>query len=80
MDVGQAEIASSMAVGELLVVEAQQIKERRVQIMDMNFVFDGREAEFVRSAVDVPPFDAAAGDPGGEAVVIVVASINLAGI
>ena len=46
----------------------------------MDFVFDGREAEFVGGAVDVAAFDAAAGQPHGEAVVIVVAAVDLAGI
>jgi hypothetical protein len=38
------------------------------------------EAEVVGGAVDLPPFHAAAGQPRGEAVVVVVAAVHLAGV
>ena len=80
VDVGQAEIAAGVAVGELFVVEAQQVQDRRVQIVDVDVVLDGREAELVGGAVDVAALHAAAGQPHREAVVIVVAAVDLAGI
>ena len=53
-DVGQAEVAAGVAVGELRVVEAQQVQDRGVQIVDVNSVLDGLEAELVGGAVDLP--------------------------
>ena len=40
--VGQAEVAAGVAVGELFVVEAQQVQDRGVQVVDVDRVFDGR--------------------------------------
>ena len=78
--VGQAEVAAGVAVGELLVVEAQQVQDRGVQVVDVDRVLDGLEAELVGRAVDVAALDAAAGQPHGEAVVVVVAAVDLAGV
>ena len=39
MHVGQAEIAAGVAVGQLLMVEAEQVKNRGVQVVDMHRVF-----------------------------------------
>ena len=51
--VGQAEVAAGVAVGELLVVEAQQVQDRGVQVVDVDLVLHGLEAELVGGAVDV---------------------------
>ena len=39
MHVGQAEVAAGVAVGQLLVVEAQQVQDRRVQVVDVDRFF-----------------------------------------
>ena len=44
-DVGQAHVASAEAVGQALMVEAEQMQDGRVQIVDVNFVLDGVVAE-----------------------------------
>ena len=80
MNVGQAEVAAGVAVGELLVVEAEQVQDRGVQVVDVDRVLDGLEAELVGRAVDVAALDAAAGQPHREAVVVVVAAVDLAGV
>ena len=49
--VRQAEIAAGVAVGKLLVIEAEQVKQRRVQIVHVDLVLRCREAELVRRAV-----------------------------
>ena len=38
VDVGEPEIAAGVAVGELLVVEAEQVQDRRVQVVDVDLV------------------------------------------
>ena len=52
VDVGQAEVAAAVAVRQLLVVEAHQVQDRRVQVVDVDAVLDRVEAELVGRAVD----------------------------
>ncbi len=47
MHVGEAEVAALEAEGELLVVEAEQVQDRGVEVVDVDAVFDGAEAELV---------------------------------
>ena len=49
--VGQAEVAALEAVGQLGVVEAQQVQDRGVQVVDVDLVLDDVEAELVGLAV-----------------------------
>ena len=51
--VGEAEVAALEAVGELLVVEAEQVQDGGVQVVDVDLALDDAEAEFVGRAVDV---------------------------
>ena len=53
IDISEAEIAAGMPEGELFVIEAQELQNRGVQIVDMHFVLDRGESEFIRRAVDV---------------------------
>ena len=53
VDVGQAEVAAGVAVGEGLVVEAEEVEDRGVEVVDVDLVLDGLEAELVGGAVDV---------------------------
>ena len=50
-DVGQAEVAALEAVGQPRVVEAEQVQDRGVQVVDVDLVLDGVEAEVVGLAV-----------------------------
>jgi hypothetical protein len=59
------------------VVEAQKVEDRGVQVVDVDRFLDGLEAELVGGAMDRSPLHAAAGQPGGEAVVVVVAAVYL---
>ena len=43
----QAELPAGVAIREAGVVQAQQVEDRGVEVVDVNFVFDGREAELV---------------------------------
>ena len=62
------------------MIESQQAQNGGVQIVDMHFVLGGGETKFIRRAVDVAAAHAAARQPHAEAVMIMVASIDLAGI
>ena len=45
MHVGEAEVAAGVAVGEAFVIEAEELQERGVQVVDVDLVLDGLEAE-----------------------------------
>ena len=49
-----------------------------MEIVNVDWIFDGFEAEFVGGTVNVAAFDSAAGHPHGEAVVVVVATVDFA--
>ena len=74
-DVGQAVVAAGVAVGETLVVEAEEVQDRRVEVVDVDFVLDGSEAELVGGSVGRASLHAGSGEPGGEAEMIVVSTI-----
>ena len=78
MDIGEAEIAARSAEGELLVVETEQPHDRRVQIVDVNFVLGGGKTELVGRTMNVAALHSAARHPHGEAVMIVIAPVDFA--
>jgi len=75
MHVRQPEVAARVTVCQARVVEAQQMQDRRVQIMHMDLVLDGLVAEVIRRAVGHAALDAAAGENHGETPVVVVAAV-----
>lgn len=72
------EVAALESRGELGVIEAELVEDGRVEVMDVDFVFDCVEAEVVGLAVVDTAFDAAAGEPHGEGVGVVIAAIGAA--
>ena len=73
-DVGEAEVASAGAEGELGVVNAHEIEDGGMDVMDVDRLVDDLPAEVVGGAVGHAALDAAAGEPHAEAVRIVVAA------
>lgn len=72
MHICQAEISALEAVGEAFVVEAHEVQDRGVEVVDMDFTGVDAEAEFVGAAVDVAGLDAATGHPHCEGVDVVI--------
>ena len=56
MNVGQAEIAAAVTVRQALVVEPQQVQQRRVQVVNVDPAFLDERAE----RASVTPCDVAA--------------------
>ena len=77
LDVGQPHVAAGVAIGQALVVEPEQVEDRRVQIVHVHRVLDGLVAELVGLAVGDPWLDAPAGQPEGEPLVVVVAAVGV---
>src|SRR5215467_14559433 len=67
--------AAGVAVGQLLVVEAEQVQDRRVPVVDMHRLLDRLIAVVVGLAVGEAALDAAAGHPGRVRLVVVVAAV-----
>ena len=73
-DVGEAEIAAFESVDEAFVVEAEEVEDSGLDVVDVDGVFGDLHAEFVGGAVGDAGFDAAAGHPHGEGLGVVIAS------
>ena len=61
------------------VVDAQTVQDRRVQVVNVNWIFHHIVAEVVSLAVDNPRLDAGARHPEREALGMVVAAVVVAG-
>ena len=75
MHVGQTEIAALEAVGQLGVVEAEQVQDRGVEVVDVDFVRRGVEAELVRLAERGAGLHAAAAQPHRETIRVMVSAV-----
>ena len=73
VDVGEAEVAAGVVVGEAFVVEAQKVEDSGLEVVDVDFFVDDVEAEVIGFSVGAG-FGAAAGHEGGEGLRVVVAS------
>src|SRR5204863_6233 len=74
VNVGQSEIAAGVAEGQLLVVETQEMHDRRLQVVDVDGVLGDVETQLIgRPMGDARP-DAAAGHPHGEGLWMMIAT------
>ena len=78
MDIGQTEVAALETEGQLFVIEAEEVQNCRVDIVHVGAVGDGVEAEFVGLANHRAGLSAAAGEPHGEGVNVVVTAGGIA--
>ena len=76
MHVRQTEISAGVAIGQSFVIEAHQMQNRGMDVMHVDRVLDGTEAEFVGGPMDVAPTYAAARHPHRKAIVVVVAAVD----
>mgnify|MGYP001404403990 CR=1 FL=1 len=52
-DASETEVEAGILVGEAFVVEAEQVQQCGVQVVDVDFVLDGSEAKLIRGTVGV---------------------------
>lgn len=57
VDVCQSEVASSVSVGELFVIEAEQLEHGGVEVVDMHRILGCFKSKFVCGAVSLSTFD-----------------------
>ena len=76
MNVSQAEITSRIAICETLMVQSEEVEDRRVEVMEMYLVHDRVVAVVIRSPIRKTRLYAAACHPHRECFGIVVPSIR----
>lgn len=79
-DIGQPEITSLEPEGQLGVVDAKQVEDGRLQVMNVNPVLGNVKSEFISFANGLSRFDACAGQPDRVRVGMMVASLKIAGV
>src|SRR4051794_20558779 len=72
----EAVLPALVAEGEFLVVDAEEVQERRLVIVDVDRILGDVPSEVVGLAKDVPRFDAAARHPEGEGPAEVIAAVR----
>ncbi len=75
VNVGETVVAAAVSVRESLVIEAHQVQDGRVQVVDVDLVFHGVPTEVVGGPVDVPGPHPASSDPHGEPERMVLAPV-----
>src|SRR4051812_43646699 len=76
MDIGEAKIASAETECQALVIDAQQVQDRGVQVMHSANAINGVHAHFIGGAVDGSAFGAAAGEPDAKSLGMVIAAVR----
>lgn len=76
-DVGKPVVAAGVAIRQPFVVEAQQMQQRGVQVVDVDTTFFHLEPELVGHTVAHSRFDAAAREEGRKAFRLMLAAVRL---
>ena len=79
MNIGQAEVPSSVPEGESFVIHSQQMEDCGVEVVDVNFSLAGEETVLVGGTVGSSALHATAGEPHGETIGIVISTIGSLG-
>ena len=74
MHVGEAEITAGVAIGQALVVDAEEVKDGGVDVVNIDGSFDGEVAEVVELTVAGAGTQTRTGHPDGEAPGMMVAA------
>lgn len=72
MDIGQSELSSLMKVGQSLMVNAHQVQDRGLQVVDMDRLVDHMEPEFIGLPPGHARFGATARHPHGKGLGVVI--------
>ena len=73
--VGQAEASALVLVREPFVVDAQQVEQGGVEVVDVDAVLGDLPSELVAAAVQVAAFDAGAGEKDREGARVMVPTV-----
>ena len=73
-DIGQPELAALVAEGQSLMIQSQQVQDRRVQVVDFDRVLGRVIPQVIGLPDDPATTNASTGQPVAEGVLVVVAS------
>lgn len=71
---GEAEVQPVVAEDKVAVINAQQVKDGGLDIVDVDGILDDMEAQFIGSPQGLPRLDAPASEPHGEGLGVMVSS------
>ena len=77
VDVGEAEVSALVFVGELFVLDAEEVEGGGVEVVDVEGVLGGGEAEGVGLAIGDSAFDSAARHEHGSGFGVVITAAAL---
>ena len=72
VDVREAEMPSLKFKGELLMVNSEQMQDRGLEVVDVDFVVNGIKADIIGSSVGDAGFNASSSHPSGKGVGVMV--------
>src|SRR6187402_1376919 len=72
-DIGEAKVAALEAVRQAFVVESQEVQNRSLQVVDVDGIFHAVIAQLIGLADDLSALDAAAREPQGIRIDVMVA-------
>ena len=75
VNVGQAKVSTRVSVGELQVIESEQVEHGGVEVVEVNFILDRIVPVFVCGAMADARLDATSGQEHRQCVRVVVTSI-----
>ena len=75
MDVGQAKVPACVTIRQSFVIQAQQMQNRRVHVVHVNFILDNVIAKIIALSVDGAALNAAASEPHREGVRVMIPTI-----
>jgi hypothetical protein len=79
MHIGESTGDAVIVEAEFLMIESEQMKCCRMEIIRVTGIFCGLKAKFVRAAVGGTSSDASPSEPGSERAGVVISSFALAG-
>ena len=74
VDISEPEITTPEAIGQLLVINTQQVQNCSVEVMNVYWVLDGVVAQFVGTAMGNTALDPTTGRPNGKPTDVVIAA------
>ena len=63
MHIRETEIPTLIGIGQSFVIDSHQMKDRRLQVVDMNRILGDTVSELIRFTMHMTTFDSAAGHP-----------------
>lgn len=79
VDISKAAVDAVLADGELLMIDAHEVKNGGVEVVAVGGAFGSLERKVVALTVRSPGFDAGSGHPSDEGAAVVVASAGSLG-